>query len=109
MESLETQELGSRMRHYLLGAALVLVFAAGPSIGFADDCLPKLTSQQRDIYNHLTPENQKILTSELKTRNGKPASCEFRGGLMDMLANFPPEKRDSAFLMLVDKMLIRQK
>jgi len=96
------------MRHYLVGAIFVLAFAAAPSVGAADDCLPKMTSQQRDIYSHLSPDHQKILTSQLKTRDGKPASCEFRGGLMDMLANFPPEKRDSAFMMLVDKMLIRQ-
>ncbi|HXZ89074.1 MAG TPA: hypothetical protein VEF07_10910, partial [Candidatus Binataceae bacterium] len=69
----------------------------------------KLTSQQQNIYSHLSAENQKVLTSELKTRDGKPASCEFRGGLMDMLANFPPEKRDDAFKMLVNRMLIRQK
>jgi hypothetical protein len=101
-------EQGSRMRYYLLGAVFALAFSAGASTGFADDCLPKLTSQQRDIYTHLSAENQTVLTSQLKTRNGKPASCEFRGGLMDMLANFPPEKRNSAFKMLVDKMLIRQ-
>jgi hypothetical protein len=94
--------------YYLLGAVLALAISAGVSIGFADDCLPKLTSQQRDIYTHLSSENQTILTGQLKTRDGKPASCQFRGGLMDMLANFPPEKRNSAFRMLVDKMLIRQ-
>jgi hypothetical protein len=97
------------MKRYISGAIFALAFAVTPSIGFADDCLPKLTTQQRDIYTHLSADNQRILTSELKTRDGKPASCEFRGGLMDMLANFQPEKRDSAFLMLVDRMLIRQK
>lgn len=96
------------MRYRLLCAISAMAFAISPSLGMADDCLAKLTSQQREIYSHLSADNQKILTSELKTRDGKPASCEFRGGLMDMLANFPPEKRDEGFMMLVNKMLIRR-
>jgi hypothetical protein len=97
------------MRYRLLCVISVLAIAIAPSFGRAEDCTGKLTSQQQDIYSHLSAENQKILTGELKTRDGKPASCEFRGGLMDMLANFPPEKRDGAFIMLVNRMLIRQK
>jgi len=99
----------STMKYRLLGAVAVLSIAIAPSVGRAEDCTGKLTSQQQNIYSHLSAENQKVLTSELKTRDGKPASCEFRGGLMDMLANFPPEKRDDAFKMLVNRMLIRQK
>jgi len=97
------------MRYHLFCAIPVLAIAITASVGHAEDCTAKLTSQQQDIYSHLSAENQKILTGELKTRDGKPASCEFRGGLMDMLANFPPEKRDEGFMMLVNRMLIRQK
>ncbi|HXZ87774.1 MAG TPA: hypothetical protein VEF07_04330, partial [Candidatus Binataceae bacterium] len=76
----------SMMRYCLFGAIAVLAIAIAPSVGRAEDCTAKLTSQQQNIYSHLSAENQKVLTSELKTRDGKPASCEFRGGLMDMLA-----------------------
>lgn len=99
----------SLMRYGLFCAIAALTIATVPSAGRAEDCTGKLTSQQQDILSHLSADNQKILTGELKMRDGKPASCEFQGGLMDMLANFPPEKRDDAFKMLVEKQLIRQK
>lgn len=95
---------------YLLPTALIaVIFTFVPSLGFADDCVTQLNAQQREIYSKLSPENQKIMSSEIKTRQGAPASCEFRGGVLDMLVNFPPEKRDAAFIQLVNKMLIRQK
>jgi hypothetical protein len=97
------------MRYLLLTALIVLVFSFVPSRGFADDCVAKLNAQQQEIYSKLSAENQKIMSSEIKTRQGAPASCEFRGGVLDMLVNFPPEKRDAAFMQLVNKMLIRQK
>ena len=97
------------MRCLLTITLIALIFVFVPSLGFADDCFAQLTAQQKGIYSKLSPESQKILTSEIKTRQGAPASCEFRAGMLDMLANFPPEKRDAAFMQLVNKMLIRQK
>jgi hypothetical protein len=102
-------ELGDKMRQLLPTAMIALIFSFVPSLGFADDCAGQLNAQQREIYSKLSPENQKIMSSEIKTRQGAPASCEFRGGILDMLANFPPEKRDAGFMQLVNKMLIRQK
>ncbi len=99
----------SLIRYGLFCAISAMAIAIAPPVGRAEDCTGKLTSQQQEIYSHLSAENKKTLTSGLKMRDGKPASCEFQGGLMDMLANFPPEKRDDAFKMLVEKQLIRQK
>jgi len=97
------------MRYLLLTALVGLILGFVPSPGFAEDCTAQLSAQQKEIYSKLSPESQKIMTSEIKTRQGAPASCEFRAGMLDMLANFPPEKRDAAFMQLVNKMLIRQK
>jgi hypothetical protein len=96
------------MRYLLPTALIALIFSFVPSLGFADDCVAQLNAQQKEIYSKLSPESQKIMSSEIKTRQGAPASCDFRSGMLDMLANFPPEKRDAAFMQLVNKMLIRQ-
>jgi hypothetical protein len=49
-----------------------------------------------------------MLMGEIKTRDGGSADCAFRGGLLDIVVNFPPEKRDAALQQLVDKMLVKQ-
>jgi hypothetical protein len=94
------------MRYVLFGAIVLSILV--PLAGIADDCVAHLTDQQRQIYSGLSPTSQQVMTTQIKTREGKPASCEFRGGILDMLNNFPPEKRDAAFKQLVDKMLIHQ-
>jgi hypothetical protein len=50
-----------------------------------------------------------MLMGEIKTRDGGSADCDFRGGLLDIVANFPPDKRDAALQQLVDKMLVKQR
>jgi hypothetical protein len=49
-----------------------------------------------------------MLMGEIKTRDGGSADCAFRGGMLDIVANFPPDKRDAALQQLVDKMLVKQ-
>ena len=95
------------MRNILLGAVFLLSVGS-PSIVFADDCLAKLSSQQHEVYSSLSPAKQHMLMGEIKTRDGGSADCDFRGGLLDIVANFPPDKRDAALQQLVDKMLVKQ-
>jgi hypothetical protein len=95
------------MRYILLGAVFLLSVGS-PSIVFAEDCLAKLSSQQHEVYSSLSPAKQHMLMGEIKTRDGGSADCAFRGGLLDIVANFPPDKRDAALQQLVDKMLVKQ-
>jgi hypothetical protein len=74
----------------------------------ADDCDAKLTAQQQAIFASLPPADQQTLMN-FKIRNGSPASCEFRAGLLDMLANDEPAKRSEAFHYLLENTLVRQK
>lgn len=86
----------------------LLSFAVGAtSIARADDCAAKLTPEERVTFASLTPEDQQTLTN-FKMRNGSPASCEFRAGLLDMLANDTPEKRSEAFHYLLKNTLVKQ-
>jgi hypothetical protein len=91
---------------YALASAVLILLMTGASL--ADDCVAHLSDQQRQIYSGLSKASQQVMTEQIKTREGKPASCEFRAGILDMLNNFPPEKRDAAFKQLVDKMLIHR-
>lgn len=93
---------------YILLAAVFLLSVGSPSIVFADDCLAKLSGQQHEVYSSLSPAKQHMLMGEIKTRDGGSADCAFRGGLLDIVANFPPDKRDAALQQLVDKMLVKQ-
>jgi len=60
----------------------------------------------RQVYASLSATNQHILSTQIKDKNGQPASCDFQGGLLDILANYTPNKRDADFKQLLDKMLI---
>ncbi|HTT75195.1 MAG TPA: hypothetical protein VMF50_04355 [Candidatus Binataceae bacterium] len=74
----------------------------------ADDCAAKLTAQEQATFASLPPADQQTLMN-FKMRNGSPASCEFRAGLLDMLGNDEPEKRSEAFHYLLNNTLVRQK
>jgi hypothetical protein len=91
----------------LLFPGFLLLTMVGASIVHADDCDTKLTTQERAIFASLTPEDQQTLT-KMKMRDGSPATCEFRAGLIDMLANHPPEDRAKAFHYLLKNTLIKQ-
>jgi hypothetical protein len=41
-------------------------------------------------------------------RDGSPATCEFRAGLLDMLENDEPENRSKAFHYLLRNTLVKQ-
>lgn len=73
----------------------------------ADDCDAKLNAQQQAIFASLPPADQQTLMN-FKMRNGTRASCEFRAGLLDMLANDEPAKRSEAFHYLLKNTLVRQ-
>jgi hypothetical protein len=44
----------------------------------------------------------------MKMRDGSPATCEFRAGLLDMLGNDAPEIRAKAFHYLLKTTLVKQ-
>ena len=94
------------MKLLLLAGFLSLSMAAA-SITHADECDTKLTAQERATFASLTPDDQQTLT-KLKMRDGSPATCEFRAGLLDMLANQAPENRTNAFHYLLKNTLTKQ-
>jgi hypothetical protein len=77
------------------------------SIARADDCETKLTAEERAIFVSLPPDDQMTLT-KMKMRDGSPATCEFRAGLLDMLENDEPENRSKAFHYLLKNTLVKQ-
>jgi hypothetical protein len=91
----------------LLLMGLLSLSMAGATIAHADECDSKLTAQQRAIYASLPPNDQQTL-AKLKMRDGSPATCEFRAGLLDMLANDAPENRTEAFHYLLKNTLTKQ-
>ena len=91
----------------LLLAGFLSLSMAGATIAHADECDAKLTTQQRAIFASLSPDDQQTLI-KLKMRDGSPATCEFRAGLLDMLANDAPEKRTEAFHYLLKNTLAKQ-
>ena len=93
---------------YVLMSTVFLLLIGSSSIVFAEDCLAKLSSQQHEVYSSLSPAKQHMLMGEIKTRDGGSADCDFRGGMLDIVVNFPPDKRDAALQQLVDKMLVKQ-
>ena len=95
------------MKFLVLAGFLSLSMAVAWS-AYADDCDAKLTAQQQAIFASLPPADQQTLMN-FKMRNGSPASCEFRAGLLDMLSNDEPEKRSEAFHYLLENTLVRQK
>jgi hypothetical protein len=81
---------------------------AGASIAHADECDTKLTAQEHATCASLiTPDDQQMLM-KMKMRDGSPATCEFRAGLLDMLGNDAPEIRAKAFHYLLKTTLVKQ-
>jgi hypothetical protein len=93
------------MKSYAMVAIGALLVFAAASVR-AEDCSGQLSAEQREVYASLSAANQHILNSQIKDKSGQPASCEFQGGLLDILANYTPDKRDADFKQLLDKMLI---
>jgi hypothetical protein len=87
--------------------AFLSLWMAAPSIAHADECDTKLNAQERATLASLTPDDQQTLT-KMKMRDGSPATCEFRAGLLDMLANHPPDDRSKAFHYLLKNTLAKQ-
>jgi len=103
---LHKSQVVARMKLLLLGGFLSLSMASA-SIAHADECDTKLTASERATFASLTPDDQQTLT-KMKMRDGTPATCEFRAGLLDMLGNHPPDKRSEAFHYLLKNTLIKQ-
>ena len=91
----------------LLFAGFLSLSMGGASIVHANDCNAKLTAQERAIFASLTPEDQQTLT-KMKMKDGSPATCEFRAGLIDMLGNHAPKDRAEAFHYLLKNTLVKQ-
>ena len=91
----------------LLLAGFLLLSTTAASIAHTDECDTKLTAQERATLASLTADDQQTLT-KMKMRDGSPATCEFRAGLLDMLANHPPENRTQAFHYLLKNTLAKQ-
>ena len=79
----------------------------GASIVHPDDCDTKLTAQERAICASLTPRDQQTLT-KMKMKDGSPATCEFRAGLIDMLGNHRRVDRAKAFHYVLKNTLLKQ-
>jgi hypothetical protein len=95
------------MKNLLLLAGCLSLAMAGTPIARADDCGAKLTAEERATFASLTPDDQETLT-KMKMRDGSPATCEFRAGLLDMLGNDTPQNRTAAFHYLLKNTLVRQ-
>ena len=93
------------MKIYMIVVVGALILAMGAAAGRAEDCASQFSAGQRQVYLSLSAANQHILDTEIKNRTGEPASWDFRRGLLDILANYPPEKRDADFKQLLDGML----
>jgi hypothetical protein len=94
------------MKIYAIVPTTALVVIAIVGAGRAEDCNGQFSAEQRQVYASLSPANQHILNSQIKDKNGQPASCNFQRGLLDILANYTADKRDADFKQLLDKMLI---
>ena len=94
------------MRFYAIvpiGALIVLTMARA---GSGEDCSKQFSAEQHQVYASLSAANQHILSTQIRDKNGQPASCDFQRGLLEILANYTPDKRDADFKQLLDKMLI---
>jgi len=91
----------------LLLAGVLSISIAGARVALADDCASKLTDQEKQTNASLTLANQQALAN-MKMKDGSPATCEFRGGLLDMLEHYPPEKRDEGFQQLLQHTFVKQ-
>jgi hypothetical protein len=88
-------------------AGILILSIVGAAVARADDCAGKLTATQSQTYATLTPANQQAM-AQMKNKDGSPTTCEFRGGLLDILGHYPPEARDAGFKQLLDKTFVKQ-
>jgi hypothetical protein len=95
------------MKYLVLAGFLALSMAVAWS-AHADDCEAKLTAQQQATFSSLPPADQQTLMN-FKMRDGSPATCEFRAGLLDMLGNDESAKRSEALHYLLKNTLVKQK
>jgi hypothetical protein len=91
----------------LLLAGILSMSIAGAAVAHADDCASKLTDQEKQTNSSLTPANQQALAN-MKMKDGSPATCEFRAGLLDMLGHYPPDQRDAGFQQLLQHTFVKQ-
>jgi hypothetical protein len=94
------------MKIYVTPFLGILIIFTIATTGTAVECDSQFSPQQRQVYASLSPANQHILTTAIQTKNGEPASCDFQRGLLDILANYTPDKRDAGFKQLLDHLLI---
>ncbi len=91
----------------LLLAGFLSLSIVGASVARADDCDAKLTADQRATFATLSPDDQQTLV-KMKNKDGSSATCEFRGAILDMLANDAPADRAKAFHYLLKNTLAKQ-
>ena len=91
----------------LLLAGVLSISIVSAAVARADDCASLLTDQEKQTNASLTPANQKTLAN-MKMKDGSPATCEFRAGLLDMLGHYPPAQRDEGFQQLLQHTFVKQ-
>jgi|SRR6516225_6344677 len=94
------------MRIYAIVPICALIVLTMAQAGNGEDCSKQFSAAQHQVYASLSAANQHILSTQIKDKNGQPASCDFQRGVLDILANYTPDKRDADFKQLLDKMLI---
>ena len=92
---------------FLLLAGILSILLTGAAVAGADDCAGKFTDQEKQTNASLTPADQQTLAN-MKMKDGSPATCEFRAGLLDMLGHYPPEQRDAGFQQLLQHTFVKQ-
>jgi hypothetical protein len=91
----------------LLLAGVLSLSIAGAAVARADDCAGKLSAEESKTYATLTPANQQLM-ARMKNKDGTPANCDFRAGLLDMLGHYPPPDRDAGFQQLLQHTFVKQ-
>src|SRR5215469_5486456 len=102
----DTAQSEMSMRTYAIVPIGALILLAIARAGNGEDCSRQFSAEQQQVYASLSAANQHILSTQIKDKSGQPASCDFQRGLLDILANYTPDKRDADFKQLLDKMLI---
>jgi|HubBroStandDraft_3_1064219.scaffolds.fasta_scaffold437469_1 hypothetical protein len=98
------------MKLLLLAGVMSLAMVGGivgGSIARADDCDAKLTADERATFASLTPADQKALVT-MKNKDGSPATCELRGGVLDMLGHYSADQRPTALHYLMRNTFVKQ-
>lgn len=91
----------------LLIAGILSLSIAGAAVARAADCSGKLSVEENKTYSSLSPANQQFL-NRMKNKDGTPATCEFRAGLLDILGHYQPQDRDAGFQQLLQHTFVKQ-